>query len=107
MVVVTTAWVDALVKMAEGTTETANVFFMDGPAAIHLSLLQPGLVKLEFHHKEKIKLSLDASVDALLRDAVSAGQKLLGFCEFHGWAADHDCSRLAETIVKGAKALPV
>jgi hypothetical protein len=107
VVVVTNAWIEGLLQITEGTKETTKVFFMDGPLAVNISLSGPGLVKLDFIHKDIVKDSAITNLDGLLQDAISAGKDLLEICRRHGWSSDSDFVRLVDNIERGVKSLPV
>jgi len=107
VIVVTNAWIEGLFQITAGTTKTMKVFFMDGPLAVNASTAGPGLVKLDFLHKDRIKHSVIARLDELVKDAISAGENLLSICRQHGWSADPDYARLLTNVEGGIKSLPV
>ncbi len=80
---------------------------MDGPFEIKIAPGKPGWVHLNFAHRGVIKHSATAPLDLLIRDAISAADKLMGICAGHGWSDSADCSRLATNLALAIKSLPV
>lgn len=103
---ITVAWLEALQKVSEGAAVETKVFFMDGPAHVQISFAQTGIAKLDFIHREIVKHSLVANLDALLRDGILAGQALLALCQRHGWIGDSDYRHLNDSISRAVKSLP-
>jgi len=107
VVAVTNAWLEAVLQATSGMSASTKVHFMDGPFHINIAPVAARLVSLGFAHRGIVKRSLTSPIDALLQDAISAGDKLLHICTDHGWSDDSDCSRLAANLRWAIKSLPV
>ena len=91
------AWLEALVRVTNGTVANQRVHFFDGPFAVDFSVSEKGQVNLNFLHNEKSKLSTMVEVQQLRAHAASVGQELLLACQRRGWN-DRDTEAIASLI---------
>jgi hypothetical protein len=90
-------WLEALIRVTNGTVANERVHFFDGPFAVDFSVSQKGQVNLTFLHNEEPKLSTMAEVQQLRAHAVSVGQDLLSACQRRGWS-DRDTQTIASLV---------
>jgi hypothetical protein len=99
-----TAWLDALTRIAVGKASEERVWFMDGPFAIDISVRDQGLLRLALFHKDIQKHQLEGDVRGLLANAIEAGRQVIVACKNRAWT-NKDVSDLAEAIERGVAAL--
>ena len=100
------AWLEALTRIASGSTDRETVWFMDGPFRLDLSMTSSGLLEITFVHKEAVKESTKASIEELLQDAISVGKQLVTSCKERGWPdSDDDIKCLVTATEQGVTAL--
>ncbi len=100
------AWLEALIQIASGSTDKETVWFMDGPFRVHLTMTSSGLLEIAFVHKEAVKKSVTTTIEELLEDAVSVGKQLLTICKERGWPnSDNDVKVLMTATEQGIKTL--
>jgi hypothetical protein len=80
-----TAWVEALIRIAIGSSREETVFFMDGPFKVCLSVNSDNKVEMSLVEKDTVDQSAAATIKGLLQDAVSLSGQLLKICEQRGW----------------------
>ena len=97
-------WLDCLLQLAQGTTLRSTVPFYDGPFQVDIVAYSPGLVKLSFLGREDVRHSATAAIDALLKDGLSAAEKVLRNCQQLGWN-NQDTEALETLLMQGANAL--
>jgi hypothetical protein len=93
------SWLEGLLRVTGGTTETDRVCFFDGPFAVDISSKQKGLLNLGFVHREKSELSKVVEVKQLLAHSVSVARELFSKCEHKGWN-NQDTAAIAALIRK-------
>ncbi|MGB7284338.1 MAG: hypothetical protein WBE13_18880 [Candidatus Acidiferrum sp.] len=91
------AWLDGLLRVAEGTPAWNRIPFFDGPCAIEITTLQNGLVELRFFHEDKVQASATVALRDLLANARSVAKGLLSKCQQEGWS-NIDTETLANLI---------
>jgi hypothetical protein len=75
------AWVEGLVRVAEGISKQERVPFFDGPFAIDISMPEKGFVNLSFVRDEKSVISKTVEIKHLLAHGQSVARKLLSQCQ--------------------------
>jgi len=79
------AWLNALVRMADGISSTESVAFYDGPMDVELSTSGGGIVQLVFLRREVPQFAAEQNMAHLLSSSVTLAETLLKACEEHGW----------------------
>ena len=92
------AWIDGLVRVAEGTSNQERIPFFDGPFAVDISMPQKGFVDLNFIRADKSLFSKTVEIRHLLAQAKSVARELLSRCQKRQWS-NPDTETL-ERIVK-------
>jgi hypothetical protein len=92
------AWMEGLVRVAEGTSKQERILFFDGPFEVDISMPQKGVVNLSFVRNEKSVLSKTVEIKHLLVHGQSVARELLSQCEKRRWS-DADTETL-DRIVK-------
>ncbi len=82
------AWLEALIRIANGSTSKEKVRFMDGPFSLDLLANSAGLVEIRFAHKDMLQHSAKTEIDDLLENAISVGEQLRMSCKQRGWPDD-------------------
>jgi hypothetical protein len=91
------AWLEGLLRVAEGICKKERVHFLDGPFAVDISMSQKGLVNLSFVHEETSEISKTVDVRQLLAHGDSVSKALLSKCQRKGWD-NNDTDALARLI---------
>ncbi len=108
VVAFSSAWLNALIRIATGSARRESVWFMDGPFRLDLCANAPEQVQISFVRTqlqgESVLQTATASTEGLLRDAVSASEDLLRACEQKGWR-DPDCAELWSAADRGTAVL--
>jgi hypothetical protein len=85
VLVVLQAWISALVRLAQQTSQNERVHFMEGPYAVDVGPLRNGLVRLraiERPHRERALV--DVGILPLMEDAMTATNHVLEACKRAG-----------------------
>ncbi len=80
------AWVEGLVRVAEGISKQERVPFFDGPFAVDISLQEKGFVNLNFVRDEKSLISKTVEIKHLLVHGQSVARELLSKCQLRQWS---------------------
>lgn len=94
------AWLRALLGLAGGKSVRESVRFYDGPFVVNLFLRELGSVELSLIHKEDIRSIVEANIENLLQEAISAAEDSLSACAGRNWS-NTDTEALA-TLLKVA-----
>jgi hypothetical protein len=100
----TTAWLEALTRIATGSVASNRIWFMDGPFAVDVSASGHGVLKVTFLHKEAVKHSAEAILRDLLENATTVSKQVLASSELRGWSGK-DVGDLAAATQRGVEAL--
>jgi hypothetical protein len=86
------AWLNAVMRIASGVSDSETVFFMDGPYVVELKAERPGFVYVHFFEDRpqgKIdRGGIRCSAKDLLEDAIFVMQRLRDACAKNGWQVD-------------------
>jgi hypothetical protein len=97
-------WLEAVLRIAEGSVLKDDAPFFDGPLAVNISVSGPGVAQLDFFHRENIKLTTSARIQDLLENALAVANFLLKICHEKGWG-DNDTEALAALMKRGFQTL--
>ncbi len=102
------AWLEAMIRIASGSTKTETVWFMDGPYTVEVSATNPGIVEMKFIHSPQkgdiVLHSAKAEIANLLQNAVLVGEQVLADYQQRRWR-DNDTEPLEIATKQGAKLL--
>ena len=99
------AWLESLIRIAEGTSHREKVAFFDGPLSVDISSKDSPLATLDFIHKDVWRDSIVENTQELVRNSLSTGEALLDICRLHGWMGQGDTEDLVGLIQKGFRIL--
>jgi|SRR5882762_3666486 len=97
-------WLEALLRIADGSVVNENAPFFDGPLAVNISVSGPGVAQLDFIHREAVKFTTSARIQGLLENALAVANFLLKICHEKGWR-DKDTEVLATLMKRGFRTL--
>jgi hypothetical protein len=80
------AWMEGLIRVADGNSKQERIPFFDGPFAVDISMPQKGFVKLSFVRDEKSLLSKTVEIRHLLAHGQSVARELLSQFQKRGWS---------------------
>jgi len=86
------AWLNALVRIADGISSTENVAFYDGPMEIELNARGNGIIETVFLCRDEQQFTAEQEMLGILINSVRIGEKLIAACEERQW---HDNDTVA------------
>src|SRR6478609_372025 len=104
VVAFSSAWLEALIRIANRSTKRETVWFLDGPFSISLFAASEHVLEISFLHKDAMKHSTNELIGDLLEDAVSNGKQLLNLSQQKDWL-DHDTETLQIATEKASALL--
>jgi hypothetical protein len=103
-------WLEALLEIASGSTERAQVWFMDGPYTVDISVTQPRIAEILFLRGTRdgnvVVRSAEAELRELLQNAIAVAEEVLSECRKREWTTNDtepltDATRLGlETLAR-------
>lgn len=97
VVAVAADWLDALLRLSEGSTQRETSRFFDGDCVVQLTAIQSGLVELHFIRDEQVQASATGEHTNLLAYARATAKELLSMCQQKGWS-NTDAETLAALL---------
>lgn len=92
VVVILEAWVSSMLRLLRGLSDCELVHFMDGPYAVEISALAPGMVRLRaIEHGRDEVAQVDTKVPPLIQNLLAASDSILAACKTQNcWSTDAD-----------------
>jgi len=98
------AWLEALTRIARGSSSKERVQFMDGPFAVDISAAGNDLLELAFLHNEVVTRAAEGNAIDLLENAIAVSQQLVANFQERGWSG-RDVNNLKAAAGRGKKVL--
>ena len=80
------AWMEGLIRVADGNSKQERIPFFDGPFAIDISMPEKEFVNLSFARYEKSVISKTVEIKHLLAHGQSIARELLSQCQKRQWS---------------------
>lgn len=107
VVAFTSAWIEALIRIASNS-KSEQVWFIDGPYAVDLSISDLGMVEARFVHDQlkgkSLLQSSSATKEHLFSNAITIAGTVLTACSQKGWS-DNDTEALAVSTKQATEIL--
>lgn len=90
VVVVLESWVSATLRLLHGLSKCEFVHFMDGPYAVEMAILAPGMIRLRAikHGRDEVAC-VDAKAIPLIESLLTGSESVLTACrEQNCWSTD-------------------
>ena len=79
------AWLNALIRIAQGTSVSESIDFFDGPLSIELHSERSGMLNVVFLRREKPEAAVEELTSRLLSNGVQVAKTLLVACKERNW----------------------